>query len=174
MRRYAVLEEFAARAHVVPVPFGRRERPRLEQRHLEAVRVEEHDVVELVVGERRALELDPGPAQRARVIAQPRPHEREPRPGLGPRVQPDRDAAIRQRDVRVRELVADRDGLKAQRAVELERVRERLRGERQLEELSEHQARSRWDVWPQFWQTFAARVGARVKLVSLREPFSPP
>ena len=52
--------------------------------------------------------------------------------------------------------------------------RERLRGERQLQELSEHQARSRWDVWPQFWQTFAARVGARVKLVSLREPFSPP
>ncbi len=146
MRRDAVFEELAARAHVVAIPLARREGPRLEQRDPLTAWIGEQKLVELVVGERGMLDIDAGVAQRPRVVAQLRPDERQQRSLLRPGVQADRNAAVGQRDVRILELIADRDRLKAERSIELERARERLRGKRELEELSEH-ARPcpRWD-----------------------------
>ena len=121
----------------------------------------------------RLLDLDAGVAQRARVVAKLRADEGQQRPVLRPRVQPDRDAAVRQCDVGMLELVADRNGPKTERAIELEPARERLRGERELEELSEHAAlRRRWESCHNSVRLSRRASRARVELFEHR-PQSP-
>src|SRR5262249_15623843 len=118
VRRDAVLEELPARAHVVAGSFAPSAGPRPQQRPPPAAPGREQPAVELVVGESGLLELDARATQRARVVAQLGADERQQRAVLRSRVQADCDAAVGQRDVRMLELVADRDRLEAERSIE--------------------------------------------------------